>query len=182
MWPLYLLGTPLYYLHYLSWRLLTPIAHFGDWVDDVAAKVANILTWSTIWSYILSYVPNLVAIRDWFYNWWSNVRAVVADWWPTVVPTVQGWVNDAKQLAQALVANVQKELSSLHTSWDNFWTLTYPTLISKNDANALMDTKIKESEPFWKGWQDVKDNVVKFISSPLDWLLERFTDWFLGKE
>ena len=202
VWPFSYLQYLFYYLHDAFYDLSYAILDFGDWVDDVWSKVQNILTSEGVLGLLKWWFPWLENVGLWFTDRWKWFTTSVGNWWETIKPTVLGWIELAKQLAKDLVANVQKELSQVHTSWDNFWTLTwpqwmyqfnglaiawdnfwtitFPTLISSKDANDLMDTKIKEAEPGWLGWTDFKDKVVLFFTDPLSWLVDRLEDWFWG--
>jgi len=178
--------------------------YFNQWVDDVAAKVGNILSWSTIWSYILSNVPNLTAIRDWFYSWWNNVLSAVNSWWASTQNTVTGWIASAQSYLQNQInslntwfTNLQAQINALIGNLPSFneilswfadwWSNVLGKIIAwgalpAQQIQSLIDSAFGQREPFWAGWQDIRDNVIEFFSDPLEWLWLRFTNWFLGKE
>lgn len=201
-WPLSYLQYPFYNISLAFLHLYMNTVTFGAWVTDVSSKISNILSAEGVLGLLKYWFPWLADVGEWFVDRWKWFMTAVGDWWATILPTVLGWIETAKQFAVSLVANVQKELSQLHTSWDNFWTLTwpqwskkldridvawdnfwvitFPTLISKKDANDMVDSKINETKPFWECWQDVRDDVVTFIGSPFDWLAGKLEDWFWG--
>jgi len=182
VWPFYLLGTPLYYLYYLSRRLLTPIAHFGDWVVDIVNKVSQILGPEGIISLLRTWLTYAENAWSWVSNAWASVTGIVGDWWAATTLTVQGWIDIAKQTLQGLINNLTNLVGVLQTAWDNFRTLTLPNLISSLDAAKLIDSTLKRWFPDYDDLVKLWANTKLFISSPLDWLWERFTDWFMGKE
>ena len=203
-WPFNYLATPFYYgsmaFSQLAWRF----SDFGAWVNDVSSKIGNYLSWDTIWSYILSYVPNLATIRDWFYNWVTNVNNTVSSWWSATSVTVQGWISAAVQPFNAMLTAWSNFWNStwpgwvssfytLKSAWDNFWQYTLPGLVSFTwlatwwnerllDVQGLINSAFLARAGFWEGWQDMKNNVVEFFADPLGWLESRFAVWFLGPE
>lgn len=202
-WPFNLLQHPLYGLFRVFWNLLTPIAHFGDWVDDVWNKVQNILTTEGVLGLLKGWFPWLEGVGSWFANRWKWFTTTVGDWWDTTKPTVLGWIDTAKQLAKDLVASIQKELSQVHTSWDNFWTLTWPQwtktldtlsssfgnfwtitlpgLITGKAAGDLIDSTLKDWFPFYDDLAQLWGEVKLFFTNPLDWLVSKLEDWFWGE-
>jgi len=204
VYPFYLAAGFFYQLCLIFNNLAWNFYDFAQWVDDVAAKVVNILSWSTIWSYILSNVPNLTAIRDWFYSWWGNVTAVVSSWWTSTQNTVQGWISIAQSYLQDQINNLNtwfadlqmhietlignlpslNEVLNWFTSW---WGNVLGQIIAwgalpAQQIQSLIDSAFSLRDSFWAGWQDVRDNIIEFISNPVEFIWNQFTDWFLGKE
>lgn len=191
-WPLYLLQHPLWGLQRVFWDLLTPIAELGDWADDVAAKVSNILGKTDILLLLSTWLTYAENAWSWVQIAGEIIAYYINTWWKTALATVQGLINTAAAAVSTLIDNVAQGLSSLQTTWDNFWTMTwpewtrkldsvtiawnnfwtitYPTLLTKTDADALMNTKVKEAEPGWAGWSDFREKVVLFLTDPLDWI------------
>jgi len=204
IFPFYLAAPFFYEICWLFYYLAKSFSDFGEWVDDAASKLEDILTWSNIRSLILSWIPNLQPVITWWQNWTTWVGQAIDDWWQSIKSTVQGWIDIATQGFDDLVVAWDNfwtatfpywtsKLDGLKAAWDNFWTVTFPTLVSFSwltewwgtelkDIGSLINSRIKEWMPFWAGWQDVKDNVIEFITDPLEWLLGKFTDWFLGPE
>lgn len=204
VWPFWLAADFFYSLcrvfNWLAWDF----SRFAEWVNDVADQVENILSWSTIWSYILSYVPNLVTIRDWFYSWWNNVTSVVTSWWSSTQWTVQGWITTATQgLSTLTVAwdnfwtvtwpDWMNRFAILKAAWDDFWTVTFPNLVSFNwlgiwwndrlqDIDRLMSDKLTTWFPFYDDLSQLWREIADFFTNPLEFLWAKFTDWFLGPE
>ena len=184
----------------LAWRF----SDLGELLDDVVYQISKILSWSTIRSYIRSWLPYLEDAVSWFSARWKWFTTEVTNWWQETTTTVKGWIAVATQGLDTLKVawdsfwkvtfpQWTSKLDTLKAAWDSFWTVTFPNLVSfqwltswwngkLKEVDSLIDSKIKEASPLFAGWQEVKNSVVEFISNPLDWIETRFTDWFLGKE
>lgn len=182
VWPFKLLATHLYSLHLAFWYMLTPIAHFGDWVSDVATKVANILSGTDIISLLRTWLTYAEDAWSWVANAWWNIWSTIVDWWKTVTPIVQGWIGIATQgLPELLVA------------WKLFWIINWPQVVSLATLaiwwdtqllaiGKLLDTAFTTRQSLWSGWQEIKAQVIEFFTDPVEFIWEKFTDWFLGPE
>lgn len=196
---------PIFFQIYLALhKLLTPIAQFGEWINDISDKIGEGLTWAVIKSAILNWLPDIESIAIWFYQWWTNVYGVVTDWWLVAQQEVKGWITIATQGFNDLVVawgnfwtitwpEWTGKLAALRSEWDYFWRVSYPTLVSFTwlatwwtarllDVQGLINTAFIERQSWWAGWQDWRDKVIEFFSDPLGWLESRFTNWFLGAE
>ena len=202
VWPFYLVADFFWQLSLLFYNLASYFTSFSDWVSDVASRVGNYLSWDTIWSYILSYVPNLISLRDWFYSWWSNVTSVITSWWSATSATVHGWITAAIQGLGDIGAgwlnfwnNLWPQLvsgfNSLKSAWDNFWLVTFPNLVSFAwlatwwnsrllDVQGLLNSTLKTWFPFYDDLVELWSDIALFFTNPLQYLWERFTDWFFG--
>lgn len=176
----------------------------SSWYDDVAARLHDVLSWSTIWDYILSYVPNLMQIRDWFYSVTSNVLSVVATWWSSTQWTVRGWISVATNNWELLLGQVNAGLANLQADWESFrgripvidqvvnWWSNWPGEIrsaidtwwasTMGDVRELIDNAFQVRNSLWSGWQEIRTDVLTFFQDPVEYIWERFTDWFLGPE
>ena len=110
-----LFATICLFVHNILWNLLTPIAHFGEWADEIANKVSSILTTSGILGLILSWFPWLDGVAEWFYNRWTWFATEVGSWWDTTRTMVLGWIAVATE-----------GLDTLKVLWDEFWLITWP--------------------------------------------------------
>lgn len=184
--------------------LLTPIAHFGDWVDDVADRLLKILSWDTIKSLIKVWLSGIETIITWFPDWAKHIRQVISDWWSSVSSTVQGWISSAVQVVKDLITQVVKDLATLQSAWDSvkgkipsidavisWWSnVTANILLIVNswwgerlrEVDTLINSKLKTWFPFYDDLVKLWSTITTFFTNPLDWLLDRFTDWFLGAE
>ncbi len=204
VWPFYLLHYPLYSLSKAFWDILTPIAHLGDWIDDVAIKVTQILSYQNIWEYFNYWFRRAEWSWEWIFNAWLNVTSIISTWWSSTALTVQGWVNEAKQYAASLVNQANTWLATLQSAWDSFkgkiptidaviawWgNLTANILLVVNnwwkerllDVQVLINSAFTVREGLWSGWQDWRGKVAEFFTDPVEFIWQRFADWFLGPE
>lgn len=204
IFPFYHLAPPLASISVFFYQLRDLFSTFNTWLTAAAAKIASIFSWDTIKGLVKSWLPGIESAISWFSSWLSNVTSAINTWWANVKLTVKGWIADAKTYLKGLIDSLSASFISL---WDqvrvfidqlptfteiltwfknvdsyvwgrivNWWNVTVPTV------NSLIDSWFKSAAPFWEGWQDVRDTVIGFISNPLGWLADKFTDWFLGPE
>jgi len=201
--PLDVLATWFLYLSGWFSDLAWDFSDFGTWVNEVAAKVADMLSWTTVWSNIISIVPNLEDIRDWFYDWWVSVDLRVTTWWTTTSTTVLDWIDQAKVWAKLWIDDLQDQATALGVriadllalipdvseiqTWFTDWTGNVSSVITTwwtgalAEVSALINSAFVEREPFWAGWQDWRDKVTEFFTDPEDWLyksLDRIIERF----
>jgi len=177
---------------------------FNDWVEYAADVIGDILSWSSIRSLIRSWLYGIESALDWFQSWTTWVGQYITDWWAGILPYVLSYVDDAVEGLDSLIAawgnfwtvtfpQWTSKLDNLIADWDNFWTMTFPTLVSFTwlttwwtstigEVQGLIDSAFTLRDSLWAGWQEMRDQVIEFFADPLEWLWERFTDWFLGPE
>ncbi|KKN22384.1 hypothetical protein LCGC14_0915760 [marine sediment metagenome] len=165
VYPFYLVTGYFYWLSSVFSSLAWHFSDFGTWVNQVGAELTRILDWSTIWSNILSYVPNLTAIRDWFYNWTGEVLAFVNTWWSTTSWQVQSWIDQATANIDTLISQAEAAIVDLRSSWDDFWTVTWPAMLS--DLGSLRSSwgnflaNILPGLATWAGVGDLIDSELR---------------------
>jgi len=138
---------------------------------------------------------------------WARVNTWLDDlgeWWLGKKDEILGWIDavlsglDDLRVAwdnfwTATWPDWTGRLAFLQTAWDNFWAVILPRLIDVDsiaewwtgkagEVGEMIGTAIKETEPFWQGWSDFRESVSDFFADPMEWLLARFYDWFLGPE
>lgn len=179
-------------LYYLS-TLFADIANdFSSLFSQMLTLFNQILSWDTIKSYILGWLPNIDDVVWWFANWWANVTSVITNWWSSTQYTVQSWIAIATE-----------GLDALKIAWNDFWTITFPEWTAKLDlvradlthfftyilpelfdlayaeqwwkskfldVTGAINTAFIEHTPFWEGWQDWRDAVTEFFTNPFDWI------------
>lgn len=185
-------------------RMAYQFEKFNDWVSYVADMVEDILNLTEIRLALKTWLDYATWAWNWVRNAWYNVKAIIDDWWGTVIPTVYGWIDEAKQWASlqidsletkvnSILANVNEllaqipDVSELIAWFSNWWGNILANLGTwwddrLLDVQGLIDSAFVIRESFWAGWQDIRDKVFDFFDDPLEWLLVRFTDWFLGPE
>ena len=200
VYPFYYLSTPLYYLYNAFYYLAYYFSSFNDWIDWAATQLANIFSWETIKSLIKGWLPQLESAVDWFLNRLSWFTTQVTNWWNSTKTTVQGWISSAISGIRTLVDQTNTWLANLQEAWDswasqlpnwnevwgwfgNWWGNTLVNLGNwwtqrLTEVTSLLNTAFLEREPFWAGWQDVRDQVVEFITAPLQWFYDRLDDFF----
>lgn len=204
VWPFYLLSYPLYSLYRVFFNLAIYFGEFNSWVDYVAGRVANILTFSNIYSYFKTYFDAAINAWNWVANAFWNVWSVVDSWWTTTQYTVLAWIDEARNWATTLFNQASLLLASLQAAWDNFkgmiptiddviywWNnWTGNVLLTVNtwwtgallEVSALINSAFIERESWWAGWSNFRDQVALFFADPLEFLWDRAADWFLGPE
>lgn len=138
---------------------------------------------------------------------WNSISTWLADlteWWNAQVTTIRGWIDEAKGWLLDRINDVARNLNSLAARWDNFWTttwqqlvrdfnslvtnvsnfftLTLPTLASKLFVGTAFNDFRLEWSTLFNFWGEFWRDVCDFFAEPFDWLLTKFTDWFLGPE
>ncbi len=204
VWPFNQAADFFYEVSWVFIRLAWDFYDFSVWVDDIATKIVTILSWDIIWSFILEKVPKLEDIRDWFYAWQLHIWQELTNWWSATSTDVLGWIDIAKndlltwinwlhtQIIELrgdvedLIGQIP-DISEIRAWFSNWWGNILVNLSTWwNDrlleVQRLIDTAFSLREPFWAGWQEIRDKVFEFFDDPLEWLLERFTNWFLGPE
>jgi len=180
----------------LSWGFY----YFNQWVDSAQAQLANILSWSTIVSYIKAWLPGLENAVNWFLNAWNNVLAAIGDWWGATQPTVQGWIDSAKQFLQTqinslsnwlagLEADVQELLGQLPSlgeilAWFGDW---WANILTRIEAwwdekllgiNSLIESTLRAWFPFYDELAELWSDIRLFFTDPLQWLYDRLDAFF----
>ena len=204
VWPFWLAAEFFWELSWLFWRLAQDCIRFNSWLSWADIRLEGIFSLWEIWEYFEKWFNWGMWAWDWVADAFLNVWNIVDDWWSSTQSTVRAWIDEAKSYAASLVANLNLMLSSLQSAWDDFkgmiptideviyWWRNWPgnvlTIVSTwwtstmGEVQGLIDSSFIEREPFWAGWQELKDKVAEFFTDPLEFLWARFTDWFLGPE
>lgn len=178
VWPFNYLATPFYFGSVAFAHLAQGFSSFATAWYGVVNKLTLILSWSTIWSYILTYIPNLEAIRDWFYYWWTFVWNEINEWWEIKKQIVLGWVDAVKDWARLWFIYFEAWLKTLQAEWDYFKKVTLPSLPDWLGIDKLIASWFEKFAPFWEGWQEVKEKITDFIKDPEEWFYNRLDEIF----
>jgi len=192
VFPFYYIAPVFLYIADAFARLAYQFERFSDWVDYATDRVKDILNFTQITLALKTWLDYATWAWNWVRNAWYNVRAIVVDWWGTVIPTVYGWIDEAKQWASLQIDSLEKWIANLQadvaellaqipdvselTAWfSNWWgnilaNLTWWWNEKLLDINSLFRSWTLELEPFWAGWQDWRDKVVDFFTDPEEWL------------
>lgn len=170
IYPFNLLAPPLYYICYGFSYLAYYFDQFSDWVDFAASRISDILDWSTIWSFILSYVPNLSAISNWFNSWKDFIWQEVITWWQYKKEQVESWIDVAKDTLQYQLDYLSIRVDSIQSRISDIVSMIPSATDILTSAQALIDGAFLSRQDFWQGWQDFRSQVTDFFSDPEDWL------------
>jgi hypothetical protein len=180
--PFNLISRPFYTLYFIVQNIALKVLDFNIWVTNIASQVLTFISWNNLTSWFSKYLDMIIYAWNWVVKWWDNVWYRINAWWEGIWPTIQGWISSATQGLSGLLADflnfTKNILPTLMTVAQ--WTLLWPLKLL--EITGLIDSAFLTREGFWKGWQEVRDNVIGFITNPLDFLLDKFSDWFLGKE
>lgn len=202
--PFYYLSTPLFYLYIAFDRLAIYFSYFNDWVSDAAAKLRTILSYSNIASYFKTIFDAATNAWSWVINAWGNVTDIINSWWSSTQQAVLAWLNDTVTFLLSLIGNLQTWLGTLQAAWDSFkgmipsiseilswfsnwWALILEKILAWGGLPAifvqdLIDSTLRAWFPFYNTLAEIWGTIVEFFTDPLEFLLSRFTDWFLGPE
>jgi hypothetical protein len=182
VWPLNAIAPLIIFLATITDGIFGALFDFNLWVRAFIEKVGQFLNWEEIKAKLQDFLDMVANLWDWFEDKLEYVKGTISDWWEATRTTVLAWIATATQ-----------GLAGLLVAWDNFIKVTLPGLI---DATWLaewwkarlidIDELIKSAFMPWRELlntlESLKGDIGSFFTNPFDWLLERFTDWFLGKE
>ncbi len=204
VWPLHLLSEPLYDLHWAFYNLYYYFGEFNEWLTWASDRINDILSIWDIFSLTTTWRTYASAAWAWVLDAWWNVWDIVDSWWSTTSLTVQAWIDQAIYDVNTLGDQVVASLGDLRSSWEDFLTLTWPSMVADlgglrvdfvnflvnilpglatwTGVNDLVESTMRSWFPFYDDLVIIWDDVAEFFTDPWEWLLSRFTDWFLGPE
>lgn len=197
--PISYAATWLYWLSREFSNLAWSFYDFYFWVEEVSKQVSLILSWSTIWSYIKDRVPNLEQISDWFSTWRTKVRLEVSAWWSDAGLVVLSWIAEAERGLLSRIESIQNVVNSLRGEWNSFkpqlpaieslltWYENWRSNVRASfdafwrekllDIQRLIDDAFTLRAYLWSDWLEHRDNILEFISDPLQWLYDRIDEF-----
>jgi len=158
--------------------LAEAFVYMSYWVDDVASKVSNILSFENIASYFSAIFDAALTASNWIANWWSNVTQVIGDWWKITEAVVLSWIDITKEWASMLISQVNTWLGSLQEAWSNFTKSILPTLASWTGVSGLINSTLIEWFPFYKTLWEIWEEIVKFFADPMQYVWDRIEEFF----
>ncbi|GAH37666.1 unnamed protein product, partial [marine sediment metagenome] len=189
-----------YQVSSLFFSLSQYFSYFNDWVDDVVSKVANILTYSNIYSYFKSYFDYAIGAWNWITNAWNIVTNIINSWWSSTQYIVKTWIDNAVQGLRYFGVQLETWLGNLQAAWDNFkcripsideilswfsnwWGKILANIISwgaltSGEINTLIDSKLQDWLPFYDELANLIGDIKLFFTDPLQWLYDRAEEFF----
>ena len=181
IYPFYLLKYPLYGLYGVFLWLVEGFYEFYQWLNWAADQIDEILTWANIRYLIESWYQDIEAALAWFRSWTTWVGQYITDWWSGILPYILTYIDNAVE-----------GLGDFATTWNNFWNNVFPTLITFDfidtwwqsrllEIDTLISSWLTSFQPFWEGWQEIREEVQSFFADPLQWAydkLDEFFEWF----
>ena len=180
-WPLSNLAIPLQAIYNAIYQLISPLYGFKEWVGNVTAKIAYILTEWDVWSILTVPISWAQRAWDWVQDAWSFIWYEIGTWWNTTKTTVLGWIDIAVE-----------GFNRVKTEWDNFWKVTFPKLVdvfSLEDwwtgklfgIDGLIGSKLAEWFPWYDALAQSIDGILTFFTDPakavyelFDYIIDRF--------
>jgi len=175
---------------------------FADWVGYAENKLATILSTTAIRLDLQQWLDWADWAWDWVVNAVNNIVDTVNSWWSNTQLFVKSWIETARLWAETQVNNLATTFNPLLTWWNDFksniptlneliswfanwWANTLQHISTwwldrLVDIKALFNSWTLDLAHFWEGWEEKREEVFDFFDSPLDWLEEKFIDWFLG--
>ena len=172
-----------------------------DWIGETWNKL--FVLWDDFWRELGEVWVKLGEVWDWFIALPGNIWKEITDWWSDPDNIIRVFIDGVKEALTVVIEGVGTVANRIATAWDNFWTLIFPTLIDFNwwrgfwggmfsnisdwwapekqkvteetDAKiAPVEEEVNRHTSWWETFWD-------FLTNPLDWLMDRFIDWFLGE-
>lgn len=192
VWPFYYLADPLYGLYRVFRYLVWDFEDFNNWVDDVASKIGDVLSFSSIYSYFSDYFDAALDAWEWVRYAWGNVWDIVDDWWYSTSQTVRGWIENAAGWLEELIYQAETWLAGLQSAWDSWaakipswnevwswWGNWWGNILAQldlwwkqkvGDISGLVDTAIKNWAPVLDSWQTIYTLFGSFFEDPFGWI------------
>lgn len=179
-------------------------SQLNEWLVWAQDEIERIISYEAIQSYFQSWFDAGLDAWNWVRDSYGNVWDIADDWWSSKSATVQSWIATATEGLQTLQTSWgnfwditfpqwKSQVERVTSEWEDFVTQKLPSLISSYDLTTWWDSRLGDiqdlidsafaiRDDFWQGWQDWRDEIAEFFTDPLEFLLARFTNWFLGEE
>lgn len=178
IFPFSFISEPFYALCLLFNKLAWAFYYLGEWLDAIVDQIALLLTWDNIKAFILSWIPDLPNIIEWFADKAKWVTDIITTWWSGKLAELTIWWE-----SQLIELRAMKEL------WDTFWTVTLPYLLSFQWLEDWWQGQLIELGAWWQGqlrellffyneFVELWDGIKEFFADPLQWLYNKLDEWF----
>lgn len=158
------------------------------WDKAVAAWDKAVEVGKKAWNDLMKEADKLWAKID---TWWDDL----GEWWTAKRRDIKDWIAAAKEGLLDLYNDLKKALGKLSSTWDNFWTSTWPQLLKdfntllvkvgsfftqtlprlaeKLDITKAFDTFRLEWRDLFNFWGEFKVELGKLLTDPEEWLLDK---------
>lgn len=193
--PFRYLAPPLYGLYVVFYYLEYYFDQFNNWLAWAGDRIDEILSSWDIWDLLAVPISWAEDAINWVNNWWNNVQSGINAWWTSTSSTVQGWIDSAVDGFLYLVDQAEAAIASLTTTWDNFWTVTWPALVADlgglrsswdsfiatilpdlatwTGVGSLVESTIRIFFPFYDELVAFWGEIQNFFSDPEDYLVRK---------
>jgi len=186
------------WLNTLNWDILGWHIYVGDaleaaidfvlgWINALAEWAASVVAWLD--ELRQEIIDGFNVFVEWLNELWNSLTNILDTWWDSLAEWWNARIEDVKDLIAVAVQWVNERIDDVMTAldsiavwWENFTTEVLPTLASKFDITAAFDEFMLKWQDLFNTWEEFRDSIFDFFSNPFDWLLDRFTDWFMGGE
>lgn len=158
--------------------LFAPLNGFIDWLNFA-------LNWiEQAWDWVLDRIkaffdPWIYIIRD-IWNTLSTLWSKISDWFSGLVSDIQDWVSAFIQETKDLILSVGQYVTELWNRVTDFFTSILPTLASKLDVSGAIAAAFVPWRDLFNFWGSFGREVATFFTNPLDWIMDKFEQWFFG--
>ena len=181
LWPLNALAPFFRALSSIADGLFSGFFDFVYWADRINRDIQEKAGQSWVYAVLSAFLAPLNMSLNWLTNQVNNIGSTINNWWSGVSTTVLGWFEAAKTYALGLVNTLQGLHNTLESKWNTFWTVTFPTLADRLTVDAMIKAAFKPWTDLFNWWGEFYKEVKVFFLNPLDWLWDKFTDWFFGE-
>jgi len=161
--PFDLLMYPLYGIYGRFHWLAEWFTDFRDWLEWANDWIDKILSWSNIRSMISSWLYGIESALDWFLSWTTWVGQYVNDWWSSILPYILTYIDNAVEGLGDIAATWENfwtitfpswtsKIDDLRASWDNFWTTSFPNLVSFTWLDIWWQSRLLEIDALISSW------------------------------
>lgn len=156
----------------LNW-VITHLKELGEWWEEFRQEVidlfAEIPKWiNVLWKWILDFGDTLAS---WIDNWWDAIYQKVKDWVTTAIDKVK----DA-------LGVIKDTLTEWVTKIESFFTTILPDLAKKLDIVDLIKNAFEPWKDLLNFLSEIGGELAEFFTNPIEYLWQKFSDWFFGGE
>lgn len=180
------------------------VSDLADWEYVIEDAISSILSEVDILALLRDWLDWAQWAWEWIQDVWYYVTDIVSEWWQLEDNPIRLFIDALGEALQAAINAVSLALSSLQAAWDDFkgriptideviawfgnWWAQILTPLTAwwnerlVEVNTLVNDIIKEWFPFYDDLVSIWGEIQAFFTDPLEFVWQKFTDWFLGPE